>query len=93
MAAPWDFVMFLLYSAAFGLMKAIFQKSYDNHDKTFHFHSHDASDKNFDHHWHNMMDYTWINLAGMIIFLLSALMGAVLLFIGRGTARSKGTLV
>ena len=35
-----------------------------------------------------MKDILWINLAGMIIFLISAIMGAVLFFIGRRNARS-----
>lgn len=80
LAAPWDFIMFLLYSAAFGLMKAIF----------YHWHSpkdlFDVSNPKrsvFDDHWHTMMDICWINLAGMIVFLISSLMGCVLFCLGR----------
>ena len=87
--------MFLLYSAAFGLMKAIFYHSYNKNDK-FQYHTKNGkaiSDDTFDKKWRNMEDYTWINLAGMIIFLISAVMGCVLFFLGRRTARSKGSYV
>ncbi|OAP60395.1 hypothetical protein AYL99_05397 [Fonsecaea erecta] len=83
LACPWDLVMFFMYSAAFGYMRAIDGKlghqpfRTKDPDNTELFFSHASA----------MMHKVWVNLAGMAVFLTSGVMGAVLIWIGRRNGR------
>lgn len=91
-AAPWDFLVFILWSAAFGLMRSIFIHNYAGDSTKFLVSNKDQ--KVFDSHWHSMTRAVWINLAGMILSLISAIMGAVLFFVGRRSGgRGKANYV
>lgn len=74
-AAPWDLTMFILYSIALGLMRAIFSAPYNLKDNVKVM---DPKDPVFGYHWTDMMNYFWVDLAGMLLFLVSAIMGAAL---------------
>jgi len=74
----------ILWGAAFGVMKTVFLRNYNDDDEKFLVH-HDSSD-NYGHykdHWNNMVNAAYIDLAGLILFLISGVMGLVLFFIGR----------
>lgn len=91
-AAFWDLLLAIMWGAAFGLMKAIFLHPYIYQDIRFEVNDSDAATtegyKRFVNHWKTMMDGAWINLAGLILFLISAAMGFILLCIGRRSAGS-----
>lgn len=70
--------MFLLYSIALGLMRAVFSAHSDPKTK---FKVIDPKEPVFDDHWQRMMDFLWVDLAGMLVFLIAAIMGAVLVSI------------
>lgn len=83
LAAPWDMTMFFFYSVAFGLMRAIIAKF------THEGHLFEVSNGNTAvvlGHMESMEEIVWMNLAGMSLFLIPALMGAMLFWIGRRTA-------
>lgn len=72
-------------------MRAIFLHSYTNKDEHFQVSDPKAETENygkFVDRWKTMMNGAWINLAGLILFLISAVMGFILLFIGRRSAGS-----
>jgi TRAP-type mannitol/chloroaromatic compound transport system permease small subunit len=50
-------------------------------------------DKNYNARVLNMQHKHWVNLVGMILFLLSAMMGATFFWIGRRAAKSSGLTV
>jgi len=92
LAAPWDIILMVLWGAAFGLMKAVFLKNYTDDAEKF-LVNHDSSD-NYGHykdHWYTMMNSAYINLAGLILFLISGVMGIVLFFIGRRSSSGGHT--
>lgn len=76
----------ILWGAAFGLMKAVFLRSYEKGSTEFY---HTGKDDLQDemNHWNGMVSAAYINLAGLILFLISAVMGVVLLFIGRRSGK------
>lgn len=86
--APWDIILMVMWGAAFGLMKAIFLRSYQLNDPKF-YHTGSDSEKDFLHHWNTMMSAAYINLAGLILFLISGVMGIVMIFIGRRTSKAS----
>ncbi|KIY01000.1 uncharacterized protein Z520_03666 [Fonsecaea multimorphosa CBS 102226] len=85
LACPWDLVMFFMYSAAFGYMRAINRKLRDQEYRT----KDPYNTELFAAHELSMMHKVWVNLAGMGVFLTSAVMGAVLIWIGRKNSRSS----
>lgn len=78
----------IMWGAAFGLMKAIFLRSYQKSDPKF-YHTGSDNENDFLNHWNTMMSAAYINLAGLILFLISAVMGIVMLFIGRRTSKAS----
>ncbi|EXJ58364.1 hypothetical protein A1O7_05789 [Cladophialophora yegresii CBS 114405] len=79
LACPWDLVMFFLYSAAFGIMRTVISKLVT---ETF-WHAVEGDNGYFVTRMHAMHDKVWIDLVGMLLFLVSAIMGAVLLWVGK----------
>ncbi|KAK5949444.1 hypothetical protein OHC33_009618 [Knufia fluminis] len=90
LGAPWDFILMVLWGAAFGLMKAIFLRSYRDDDDRF---GHTGKDDYDDYvgHWDTMERSAYINLAGLALFLISGVMGLVLFFIGRRSSSGGRT--
>ncbi|EXJ66851.1 uncharacterized protein A1O5_10046 [Cladophialophora psammophila CBS 110553] len=85
LACPWDLIMFFMYSAAFGYMRAINAKL----DKE-RFNTKDPSNYGlYLDHMLAMRHKVWVNFAGMAVFLISAIMGAVLIWTGRKNSRSR----
>ena len=85
LAAPWDLIMFLMYSAAFGYMKDIRDKLDGGKEQ---FVTSDTDNGKYIDHIQNMRHKMWINLVGMVLFIISAIMGAVLLWVGRKNSRA-----
>ncbi|ETI22658.1 hypothetical protein G647_06734 [Cladophialophora carrionii CBS 160.54] len=77
LACPWDIVMFFI--AAFYIMRNVNSKFLT---EPFH-HVDQYNDGLFLTHKLAMYDKVWIDLAGMLLFLVSATMGAVLLWTGK----------
>lgn len=91
LGAPWDLILMIFWAAAFGLMKAIFLKDYTNQDTLFEVNDPKPVDEHkFRDNWNTMMQAAYINLAGLILFLISGLMGLVLFFLGRRTGKTSG---
>lgn len=67
-------------------MKSIFLRSYERSDDRFAITGSDDYN-DFVHHWERMMSAAYVNLAGCILFLISAVMGIVLLVVGRRSAK------
>ena len=93
LGAIWDFILMLMYAAAFGLQKSVFYGHYDKKDR-FMVNDPKAGTDDEDYgkflnHWKTMQNGAYINLAGLILFLISAIMGVVLFFIGKRTSRSS----
>jgi hypothetical protein len=44
-------------------------------------------------HWENMRNIGWVDLAGMLLFLTSAVMGAMLVWIGHRSSRRDASIV
>ena len=92
LGAIWDFILMLMWAAAFGLQKAVFYGHYDK--KTiFHVSDPQAGDEHYEkflNHWKTMQNGAYVNLAGLILFLISAVMGVALFFMGKRTSRSSG---
>ncbi|KAI1608228.1 hypothetical protein EDD37DRAFT_187024 [Exophiala viscosa] len=83
-AAVWDVIMFVLYSVALGLMRAVFGDHINSKG------GYEVSDdKTFNDQVHKMRGNLWVNLAGMILFLVSAIMGTVLIITGRVVGRKS----
>lgn len=85
-AAPWDFTIFLLWTIAFGLMKAVFYKDYSSLElQSFRYGSgSDSADlNNIAGHWVAMRQNLWANLGVMVMFLFSFATGAGVLWIER----------
>ena len=92
LAAPWDLVMFFLYCAAFGMMKAIFvDPEYTEFSAPKG--SAPVDTEQYKDHFLRMRKILWVNLAGMVIFLISAGMGAALWWIGRRNSRNGGASI
>jgi len=93
LAAPWDIILAILWGVAFGLMKSIFLRiHHDNDDKPIISGKENVAE--FWAHWNTMVRSSYINLAGLILSLISGIMGLVLFFIGRrisGGGRSKAS--
>lgn len=81
LAAPWDLIMFFMYSTAFRYMQAINKQLQDQN--AFFAHKDVGNEPEFDTHKLAMYHKAWNNLAGMLLFLVSTLMGVTLLWIGR----------
>lgn len=86
--AAWDIILMIMWGAAFGLMKAVFLRYYQLGDEKFYITGKD-DENDFLHHWNTMMSAAYINLAGLILFLISGVMGIMLIFIGRRTSKAS----
>ncbi|OQV07470.1 hypothetical protein CLAIMM_11897 [Cladophialophora immunda] len=87
LAWPWDLVMFLMYSAALGYMRAVKAQLYSQRL----FRTKGPYDPEvYLAHALAMARKLWVNLAGMGVFLCSAGMGAALIWIGRRNGRRGG---
>ncbi|KAK4944556.1 hypothetical protein LTR10_015990 [Elasticomyces elasticus] len=84
-AAGWDLMMFILYSVAFGVMRAIFSNDHNESKAGMEV----TDDKAFVEYAHKMRGNLWVNLAGMILFLISAIMGITLIITGRVFGRKS----
>lgn len=85
LGAPWDIVLMVLWGAAFGLMKAIFLRSYSDSDEKFEVVKYNKDD--FVNHWNTMVSSAYINLAGLVLFLISGVMGIILIFVGKKSSK------
>ncbi|KIW66873.1 hypothetical protein PV04_06163 [Phialophora macrospora] len=79
LACPWDLAMFFMYSAAFGTMRSINSKFTTEWFR----HEQQTNDGLFSTRKLAMYSKVWVDLAGMLVFLVSSIMGAVLLWVGR----------
>lgn len=71
-------------------MKSIYLRSYFNNEDDFLVNDDDPVDVNrFIDNWNTMERSAYINLAGLILFLFSAVMGFVILFLGRRISNSS----
>lgn len=86
--AAWDIILMVMWGAAFGLMKAIFLRSYNDKDTKF-YHTGSPDENDAIDHWNTMMSAAYINLAGLILFLISGVMGIIMIFIGRRTSKAS----
>lgn len=75
--------MFFTFSAAFGYMRNINQQLNQGFASSAFRHKDPENDAVFDTHKLAMYHKVWNNLAGMLLFLFSTIMGATLLWIGR----------
>jgi hypothetical protein len=50
-------------------------------------------DNHLANHWKNMQNICWVDLAGMLFFLTSAVMGAMLVWMGHRSSRRGASIV
>ncbi|KAJ9609568.1 hypothetical protein H2200_005895 [Cladophialophora chaetospira] len=91
LAAPWDAIMFFMYSAAFGVMRKAPSDIANNTANDYsvscisrkNAKNTTGNTKKYQDHLSALHDKSWVNLAGMLLFLTSAILGITLLWVGR----------
>ena len=83
----------LTWELQFGVMRDFFYHVANNNgvqtsdNSTKEYYSH------FENHWKNMQNICWVDLAGMLLFLTSAVTGAMLIWMGHRSSRRGASIV
>lgn len=81
-SAAWDIILMVAWGVACFGMKATFWETFDHFVPWFHPFAGNPEYREAAYRWNTMVKVADLNLAGMILFMISALMGVTLLSVG-----------